>query len=493
MHYLKISVLAGFCALLVLLVGLGGIYIHHMDNRPDLEKWHTTVLQAEFTVDMLEQPFNFEKYRKLEERLFGELDRVIYTDASDYRQDSLNRYVRGSWSDPYQEQVNWNKTFEMERKAPKAMVLMLHGLSDSPYSMRALAEALHRRGAWVLGLRLPGHGTVPAALTKVKWQDFTAAVRLAAQYLHKKGGGQTPLYLVGYSNGAALALEYELSRLTGEALPEPAGMVLLSSAVAVSPLAFLADWNMKLARLPGLEKLAWLSIDPEYDPYKYNSFAVNAGAQIHRLTARVAALIKKLDSGSGMEGFPAVLAFQSVVDATIPPEAMIDRFMSHLAADGHELVLFDLNRLAADLALLRNDPYESVVALFAEKQSYTLTSITNREGERYWLEERRKRSMESEITSTPLNLRWPKGVFSLSHVALPFSSEDPVYGTRKSSSPGGFSLGALEAKGEKGVLLAAAGDLIRLRYNPFYSYLEKRTLNWIVPDNAEFRSKKEGQ
>ncbi|MEE4243481.1 MAG: alpha/beta fold hydrolase [Desulfopila sp.] len=452
-----------------------------MNNRPDLEKWHTTVLQAEFKDDMLEQSFDFEKYRRLEERLFDELERVIYADASDYRRDRLNRYAAGSWSDRHREQLNWNKTFEMEKKEPKAMVLMLHGLSDSPYSMRTLAESLHSRGAWVLGLRLPGHGTIPAALTEVRWQDFTAAVRLAAKYLHKKGGGKTPLYLVGYSNGAALALEYALSRMAGEALPEPVGMVLLSPAVAVSPLAFLADWNMKLAHLPGLEKLAWLSIDPEYDPYKYNSFAVNAGAQIRRLTARVAALVKKLDSDNGIEGFPAVLAFQSVVDDTIPPKALVDRLLNHLATGSHELVLFDLNRLAADLALLRDDPYERVDKLFAEKQPFTLTLLSNRESERHWLEERRKRAMESEIISTPLQLRWPQGVFSLSHLALPFSSEDPVYGTRKSTSSEGFSLGALEVKGERGVLLAAPGDLIRLRYNPFYSYLEERTLDWIVP------------
>jgi alpha-beta hydrolase superfamily lysophospholipase len=50
-------------------------------------------------------------------------------------------------------------------------VLLLHGLTDSPYSMRALAELFAARGWYVVGLRLPGHGTAPAALTRVTWQD----------------------------------------------------------------------------------------------------------------------------------------------------------------------------------------------------------------------------------------------------------------------------------------------------------------------------------
>src|SRR4030088_3017231 len=33
--------------------------------------------------------------------------------------------------------------------------------------------------AWVIGLRLPGHGTVPSGLTIRRWQDMAAAVRLA--------------------------------------------------------------------------------------------------------------------------------------------------------------------------------------------------------------------------------------------------------------------------------------------------------------------------
>ena len=60
-------------------------------------------------------------------------------------------------------------------------MLLLHGMSDAPYSLRALGEALHARGFHVLGLRLPGHGTAPSGLVTATWEDMAAAVALAAR------------------------------------------------------------------------------------------------------------------------------------------------------------------------------------------------------------------------------------------------------------------------------------------------------------------------
>jgi esterase/lipase len=42
--------------------------------------------------------------------------------------------------------------------------------------MRALADTLYAQGYYVLALRLPGHGTVPAGLADVNWRDWYAAV-----------------------------------------------------------------------------------------------------------------------------------------------------------------------------------------------------------------------------------------------------------------------------------------------------------------------------
>ena len=75
--------------------------------------------------------------------------------------------------------ANWNRSFELETAASRGGVLLLHGMSDSPYSLRTLGETLNQRGYWVIGLRLPGHGTAPSGLKTVRWQDMSAAVHLA--------------------------------------------------------------------------------------------------------------------------------------------------------------------------------------------------------------------------------------------------------------------------------------------------------------------------
>ena len=81
----------------------------------------------------------------------------------------------------------------------------------------------------------------------------------------------------------------------------------------------------------------------------------------------------------------------------------------------------------------------------------------------------------------PLALAWPRFVFSLSHVAVPFPEDDPLYGL--TPDPGedyGVRLGQLEPRGERGVLLVSVDDLMRLKCNPFFPYLEERLREWVA-------------
>jgi len=77
--------------------------------------------------------------------------------------------------------------------------------------------------------------------------------------------------------GAAQAVNYSLDALRNNKLRRADAMVLISPAIGVTAVAALAVWQARLSAIPGLDKLAWNDIGPEYDPYKYTSFAVNAG------------------------------------------------------------------------------------------------------------------------------------------------------------------------------------------------------------------------
>lgn len=73
-------------------------------------------------------------------------------------------------------------------------------------------------------------------------------------------------------------------------------------------------------------------------------------------------------------------------------------------------------------------------------------------------------------------MAWPPGVYSLTHVAVPFSPDDPVYGANENvdSVYHGLPLGRLQPRGESQLLTAPLSQLMRLRYNPFFGYIEQR-------------------
>jgi len=452
------------------------IFVLQLERRPDLKVWHTAELDAEFTADGAK---SFEDYLTFEARLFKQLDERVYDRIEPEDRRLINRYHRGSLSDPDRWSPNWNRTFELSEKGPKAGILLLHGMSDSPYSLRSLGLRLHASGAWVVGLRLPGHGTAPSGLVSAKWQDMAAAVRLSMEHLRDKVGDR-PLYIVGYSNGGALAVHYAISALEDNALPSVDGMVLVSPAIGVTPLAAFAVWQARLGRLLGLQKLAWTDILPEYDPFKYGSFAVNAGDQVYRLTGEIQSKMKTLGVEGKLEGFPPVLAFQSAVDATVSTRSLIDGLFGQLPAGGHELVIFDINRISEIAQMFGQDPKENIEAgLHDTDLGFTISFVTNKSEKSRRVVVRKKRPGDSEIAEISTGLMWPKGLYSLSHVALPISPNDPLYGGPNAGNSPGIKLGDITLRGERGVLQIPASAMLRLRWNPFYPYMERRLLEFV--------------
>lgn len=464
----------GLAGALVILVAVGAAALN---SRPDLKVWHTADLDAEFTAESPVRSLG--EYLELEERLFAELDREVCDRIDPEDTHSINRYHRGSLADPGIWPRNWNRTFELAVDDPAAGVLLLHGMSDSPYSLRRLGGSLHDAGAWVVGLRLPGHGTAPSGLVTAEWEDMAAAVRLAMARIAEKAAGR-PLFIVGYSNGGALAVEYALSRLEDSSFPAVEGLILVSPAVGVSPVAAFAVWQGRLGRILGLRKLAWNSILPEYDPFKYGSFAVNAGHQVYRLTKEIRARLQRLGGAGRLTRFPPVLAFQSAVDATVSTPALVEVLFRGLPEGGHELVLFDINRIAGIEHLLTSDPGPGIESLLADADAtFTFSLVTKRGAGDREVVVRSRRPGERRLEVTETDLRWPKGVYSLSHVALPFREDDPVYGRSPPQESPGIRLGDIAYRGEKGVLRVSGDERLRLRWNPFYGYLQGRLLGFV--------------
>ena len=427
---------------------------------PDLQLWHHEAPAGEFRAGRVA---TFVECLALEEQLFRAIRLEDNQRYSRYNPESV--VARLAF------QTKYNHSFELAPAGePRGAALLVHGLTDSPYSMRALAETFVKEGYYVLALRLPGHGTVPAALADVSWEDWYAAVVLAARHAAAKAPGK-PFIAGGHSTGAALVTLYSLRTLGEPALPRPQRLYLISPAIGISPFAVMTNVVSSLAFIPAFEKSRWLDVLPEYDPYKYNSFPVNAARQIYRLTQEVQSTF---DAQNGrLADMPRVIAFQSIVDSTINAHAAVRGLLARLPAKGHELVVFDINRSENLEGWIAPGPLEDLEKLRAAVNlPFAVTLIAYRSRDTRAVAAYRRAAVESDVRVQDLPYEWPARVFSVGHVSLPFPVDDPVYGLEA----GEFNLGSLSPKGEAGALVVAPGTFERLRSNPFWGVIEAKVM-----------------
>jgi carboxylesterase len=89
------------------------------------------------------------------------------------------------------------------QKGDRGAVLILHGLTGSPYSVRPLAESLAAEGYDVSVPLLIGHGTSPEALQHARWNDWMMSARHAFEEL---AADHEQVIIGGLSLGALLTL-----------------------------------------------------------------------------------------------------------------------------------------------------------------------------------------------------------------------------------------------------------------------------------------------
>jgi hypothetical protein len=151
-----------------------------------------------------------------------------------------------------------------------------------------------------------------------------------------------------------------------------------------------------------------------------------------------------------------------------------------LPTGGHRLVLFDINRRAGIEPLLAWQPDPVLENLRQDTdRTYSLAVVANAAPDTLAVVVRSHAAGASAVTQEALDLAWPDNVFSLSHVALPFPPGDPLYGGDPDGSNPGVRLGNIAYRGERGVLRVSPAMMLRLRWNPFYDYLEDSTLGFM--------------
>ncbi len=481
-----------------------GFTLYAVTALAPLQPWHTQQLTEEFDAQR-DAGMDFEGYLRLEARLFDELR----FKAEGWARDGLapgctpapacnvaaseafaySRFNRAGPAHRLADGAPFNRSFRLTLPKPQGHALLVHGLTDSPYSMHALARTLHARGFEVTVLRLPGHGTLPSMMMAMSANDWTAAVRLAARDVAARTPPGQPFYIGGYSSGGTLALQYALDALQDDALRRPDRVLLVSPAIALTPVASLAEVIdlFSVVPLPILDKVHWQDVSSEFDPYKFNSFPVNASRQINRATRALQRSLADAESAGRLARLPPLVAWQSVVDSTVGSRGVVDEVFARLRDPSHRLVMFDMNRSSALRGVARPAARELIESMAQSPRGYTLDIVSN--GERAdALVAVHRLFPDGARTSRDTALTWPQNLVSLSHVALPFPPDDPIYGFVRGSGHDGIpSIGSWLLRGESGAITLSLGSLTRLRSNPFWSLIDEDVAGLVAQDLAALR------
>lgn len=111
-------------------------------------------------------------------------------------------------------------------------VLLIHGFTGSPYSIRPWGEHLSTRGYAVEVPRLPGHGTRWQDLNRTGWSDWYAEVARVFGSLRSRSDA---VVVGGLSMGGGLAL-----RLAADLPDQVCGLMLVNPALATQRKDVLA-------------------------------------------------------------------------------------------------------------------------------------------------------------------------------------------------------------------------------------------------------------
>ena len=139
--------------------------------------------------------------------------------------------------------------FLMQNPSSTTGCLLIHGFTSWPEEMRWLGTDLARRGHTVLGVRLPGHGTAPRDLRRVRAADWLAAIADGVALLREMADS---VFLVGFSLGGALAL-IAASQIPVRgviAMATPYGRMRLRKRVSTLARSVLPCWERMPNALP---------------------------------------------------------------------------------------------------------------------------------------------------------------------------------------------------------------------------------------------------
>jgi carboxylesterase len=184
-------------------------------------------------------------------------------------------------------------------------VLLCHGFTGSPYSLRPWAEYLAEAGLSVSLPRLPGHGTTWQEMAHTRWQDWYAELVRAFDELRAHA---SEIFVMGLSMGGCLALR--LAELRG---PAVSGLVLVNPSVTADTRLFALAPVLKFV-VPSLKGITNDIKKEQASEFGYERIPVKAAATLPGLWRVTQAQLGDVTQ--------PVLVYHSTVDHVVGPASL---------------------------------------------------------------------------------------------------------------------------------------------------------------------------
>lgn len=243
----------------------------------------------------------------------------------------------------------------------QGIAILVHGLSDSAFSMRDLGQTL-AEGCYVARTALlPGHGTKPGDLLNVRLKDWKETV----EYLIRQASQEhSNIITVGFSLGALLTLS---EAIKPDSPIDAAITVSPAFYLTTSPYAELTRWLYPFKR--------WLDTEKPDDTYRYEAIPTIAVAETVKAKQRFHQLLDL----SGSINLPW-LVIQSEDDLVVETYRNQRLFLQHAQHETSRLITYRSDSQQAQATTQsknNNSGNEKLIDLSAWSAQHQVTGLTH--------------------------------------------------------------------------------------------------------------------
>ncbi len=209
----------------------------------------------------------------------------------------------------------------------KGRFLLIHGLSDSPYSWHDMAQSLSEQGFETRTILLPGHGSRPGEMLAANHEQWLAAARKHLEYMRED---DIPLYVGGFSMGGVLATQLALEN------PDLAGLLLVAPAWQV-------DGQLMLSLTPWLRYLKpWAEISGKTYLTRYSSYTTQSYAEFYALQQKL------LESWAERKISVPTAVIAAKEDLTVNSLDIKQRFQKSFISEQRQLIWYDSEQISPE-------------------------------------------------------------------------------------------------------------------------------------------------